>query len=225
MQLELSPRLFDWLGDHAFNIYSQYGEDGVIRAIFDKLGEGERWCVEIGAADGMLFSNTRRLIEQGWRSLQIEADDEAFGRLKRRYENNFNVLTYHRRVDLQNGPTLEDVFVEAQIPMDFDLLIIDVDGPDYHFLNSLWRYRPRVIVVEYNPAPADDMQIPSLDDATWVTQAGWQPLSLVANARGYIPVARTYTNMICIRQDLVVPLVDPAIIAEEMRKQYNAADE
>ena len=49
--------------EHATNVHSQNGEDGVIAEILDRLPELDRWCVEFGAWDGVHLSNTRHLIE------------------------------------------------------------------------------------------------------------------------------------------------------------------
>lgn len=53
------PREDTWLLEHKKNVHSQSGEDGVIGAILDLLPERDRWCVEFGAWDGKLLSNTR----------------------------------------------------------------------------------------------------------------------------------------------------------------------
>ena len=46
--------------------YSQNGEDGIITAIFNKIGTTNKFCVEFGVEDG-LECNTRYLIEKrGW---------------------------------------------------------------------------------------------------------------------------------------------------------------
>ena len=35
--------------DHAKNIYSQSGEDGILAAILGTIGITDKWCVEFGA--------------------------------------------------------------------------------------------------------------------------------------------------------------------------------
>jgi len=52
-----------WLLDHASDTYSQTGEDGIIEKILEHIPQKDRWCVEFGAWDGRLFSNTCNLIE------------------------------------------------------------------------------------------------------------------------------------------------------------------
>ena len=69
---------FRWLEDRAsrtdINVYSQFGEDGILAAIFEKLGTCNKWVLECGASDGVFFSNSRKLIEEGWNGVLVEAD-------------------------------------------------------------------------------------------------------------------------------------------------------
>src|SRR6266851_5471757 len=73
---------YAWLSGQARNVYSQFGEDGVIDAIFRVIRSANRWCFECGAADGLFFSNTRRLVREGWDAVLVEADAAAFHRLE-----------------------------------------------------------------------------------------------------------------------------------------------
>ena len=79
----------DWLRGRASNTYTQFGEDGLIAACLEKIGETNRHCFEIGAADGRFFSNTLRLREDGWRAVLIEAGREQFNKL-----NNGHIATH-----------------------------------------------------------------------------------------------------------------------------------
>jgi hypothetical protein len=55
------------LEEHRADIYSQFGEDGMIRKALELLPDVPRWCVEFGAWDGRHLSNTHRLmVEEGW---------------------------------------------------------------------------------------------------------------------------------------------------------------
>ncbi len=202
-EISYSPEYFRWLESHAANYYSQFGEDGVIAAIFDKIGVTHSYCVEIGAADGLFMSNTRHLIEQGWSSLQIEADPKAGMSLQDRYADNPKVKTVIAHANLIVPPTLEDLLREAGAPVDFDLLSLDVDGKDYYIWLGLARYHPRVVIAEYDP----DVDVDFLPARNETGQAGLRPMQHVAVSRGYWPIARTSTNLICVRKDLTESLI------------------
>lgn len=62
------------LNSYQKNIYSQFGEDGIIQRIFEILPvTDEKWCVELGAWDGIYLSNTHHLIKnKQWNGVLIE---------------------------------------------------------------------------------------------------------------------------------------------------------
>lgn len=186
-----------------YNRYSQFGEDSIISAIFDKIGITNKWCVECGAGDGLFFSNTRKLIEEGWSSIQIEADFERHKKCSDRYlnwGNGFKVFCENVKIGTPpNAFGFDEVLSRYEtLPKDFDLLIIDIDGGDYHAWNQLLTYNPRVVVCEFNPI-ADPDFIPEIDGPG---QAGERAIHHVALARGYQPVCKTQVNLICVRNDL-----------------------
>ena len=61
------------------NITSQFGEDGIIKEIFNRIGTKYKICVELGAWDGKHFSNTWNLwFNNEWHAILIEADKNKF---------------------------------------------------------------------------------------------------------------------------------------------------
>lgn len=200
------PKAEGWPVSEAANIYSQYGEDGQLRAIFDKIGTESQVCVDVGAADGLLFSNVRQFIEQGWKGVLIEADEKRFGKLVDGSGGQFGkgqVRCYNYKVEPTGAYSLDSLLAKAEVPEEFDLLSIDIDGQDYYIWNSLLKFRPRVVVIEYDPE-VDPMFIPQLNGPG---QAGWNAIAYVAAAKGYNCIARTQTNLICLRRDILEKLL------------------
>lgn len=190
---------FAWLNDRAYNLFTQEGADGLLEAIFERIGETNRFCCEFGAADGLWFSNTRRLIEQGWGSLLIEGDPVSYVKLEARYADSPHVSTENAWVTPHGINSLDNLLERAGAPSDLDLLVIDIDGADYYVFNALARHRPRVIVCEYDQR-VDPMFIPELNGPG---QAGEKAIVHVANARGYLPVCKTAYNLFFVRADLI----------------------
>ena len=56
------------------NVYSQNGEDGVLVKLIEELNLNisDMWLVDVGAYDGISYSNFRKLIEQGANAVLIE---------------------------------------------------------------------------------------------------------------------------------------------------------
>lgn len=186
------------LSDFGYDVYSQFGEDGILAAIFERLGEGNRVCIEFGAWDGFHLSNTANLWTNGWRGVLIEADEDRAAELQRNVSG-YDCIGIRRFVGISPGQTLEDILAEHGLPLEADLLSIDVDGDDYYVLSSLKTLRPRVICCEYNPTFPPHLDLRPVPGARF----GCSPLSLVrlAESQGYRLVAMTEGNCIFIRQE------------------------
>ena len=204
---------FAWLGENRENRYSQFGEDSIIEKIFSRIGTLNKWCCECGAADGIFFSNTRKLIEEGWSSLQIEADEKQFEKLADLYRNVPSVTCYNYKVQTSGAFSFDRLLSKVGAPFDPDLLVIDVDGEDYWLANSLISHRPRVLMVEYDPAAATDF-VPEIGGDG---QAGLNAVITRGIGKYYWPVAITSTNVIFVQQDLCHLLAD-GVIAPELEK-------
>ena len=55
--------------------HSQNGEDGIIEELLNRLQIKSGWVCEFGAWDGIVGSNCRKLTEEGWTGIFIEADN------------------------------------------------------------------------------------------------------------------------------------------------------
>lgn len=72
-------------------MYSQYGEERVLRKFFGERKNG--LVVDIGAMDGVTFSNSRDLIiNYKWRGLLVEPHLPYFNKLESLYVDNKNVV-------------------------------------------------------------------------------------------------------------------------------------
>lgn len=116
-------------------IYSQNGEDGIIKAIFKKIGTGNKFFVEFGVGNGTQC-NTRYLLEkEGWTGLQMDCADNNPPRIKK---------------ESINAENINQLFKKYGVPKEFDLLSIDIDYNSYWVWKAIKVYSPRVIVIEYN---------------------------------------------------------------------------
>jgi hypothetical protein len=199
--------------DAADNEFSQNGEDGIIAEIFQRIGTSSRWCCEFGAWDGLHFSNTRRLVDQGWSALLIELDPDRYAELQSNNEGNARVVTMRRLVDTDSND-LDSLLAEAGAP-ELDLLVIDIDGNDYGILAGL-EARPRVICIEVNAghSPREERPVPAELAAGNIGQ----PLPVfvrLARERGYQLVAYS-GNAFFVRTDVAegLPSLTPATAYE-----------
>jgi hypothetical protein len=156
-----------WLLAHASNVTSQNGEDGIIAKVLETIGDSTKWCVEFGAWDGRHLSNTFNLIaSRGYSAVLIEGSKERFRELERTFKDDPKVRCVNAFVGFTAADGLDAILARAGIPKDFDVLSIDIDGNDYHVWKAVATYRPRVVVIEYNPTIPSAVDFVQVADMT-----------------------------------------------------------
>jgi hypothetical protein len=177
------------------NISSQCGEDGVIERALHVIGSRDRWCVEFGAWDGRLASNTHALIEhEHYSGVLIEADAARFESLQRTYAGRENVITFRRLVHFDGPDRLDCILAGTAVPRDFDLLSIDIDGNDYHVWEALQDYRPKIVVIEFNPTIPNEVDFVQPRDMAVMQGSSLTAMTRLANAKGYRLIHATVVN-------------------------------
>ncbi len=157
--------------------------------VFELVPPRRRYCVEFGAGDGLRNSNTARFVRDlGWSGALIEGGDYRYGRLCGHYRDVERARLVHATVQ---PDTVEQIFADAGVPEDLDLLSIDIDGNDYWVWRAIERYRPQVVVIEYNPyyAPPERWVMKFAPDHAWDGStyygASLESLFHLARAKGY----------------------------------------
>ena len=136
----------NWLyEEHGRNVTSQHGEDGVIEKIFQIIKPIHKICVEFGAMNGIIWSNTYNLImNHGWRSVQIEMRNDFFKELTKTYKD--KPVTCIKETVLPEN--IEAILTQSGVPQNFDFLSIDVDGLDCKIFEAIKTFKPQVIIIE-----------------------------------------------------------------------------
>jgi len=179
---------------------SQDGEDGIICKIFEIIGAKNKWCVEFGAYDGLVNCNSHTLVTAGkWSGIFIEGDSSRFAGLKKTYEGYKNAHVFHTFIGHGSGCTpLEDIVSNLNVPVDFDLISIDIDGNDWHFWNEFTGYRPRVVIIEFNPTISNDVVFIQKNDHSVMQGNSLRALVMLGKEKGYELVCVTTYNAILV---------------------------
>lgn len=173
--------------------YSQNGEDGLIRIIFDKIKTTNRFCVEFGIHPNE--GNTLYLKKQNWNCLWMDGNGDG---------NNI-------KKEFITAENINDLFAKYKVPPEFDLLSIDIDSNDYWVWSALGDYSPRVVVIEYNASiPPTESKTTSYDpmaqwDGTNYFGASLLALKKVGDSKGYTLVVcdNFGVNAFFVRNDLI----------------------
>lgn len=194
------PRILNpgaaFLATRCRNDFSQFGEDGLIEAIFEKIGITNRWCFEVGAADGIWISNTRRYVEAGWTAVLIESDAEQFEKLCDNTPE--SCFCIHHAI---RPSSLDSLLSSVGGPVGLDLGVIDIDSWDYWAWEGMKVYRPRLMMVEISANKQAGL-FPFTYPPNQIHQAGIQPMCALAIEKGYVPLAATGVNLLSVREDV-----------------------
>ena len=137
------------LNNYEFSVYSQNGEDGIISEIFKRIGVTNTKFVEIGVQDGN-ECNTGLLLVNNWTGLWVEANKRDVQKIRQQFNYLLEPGLLQVSQNFVKSDNINSILNENNVPVDFDLLSIDIDGNDYWVWNAIERYTPRVVVVEYN---------------------------------------------------------------------------
>jgi hypothetical protein len=186
-----------WLNGFAANVNSQAGEDGIIEKVLEALTDNNHWCVEFGAWDGIYLSNTYNLIaNKGYAAVLIEGDRKRFRQLQKNFRGNDRVKLINAFVGFEEDNVLDSLLQSTDIPVNFDLLSIDIDGNDYHVWSAVKHYKPKVVVIEYNPTIPNPIEFVQARDMRINQGSSILSLYKLAKQKGYELVAATRLNAI-----------------------------
>lgn len=177
--------------DFKSNEYSQFGEDGIIEAIFNIIKPFSWVCVEFGAGDGLDCSNVARLwMHHGWKAHLIEGNPEIHEILE---QNTVNKLVRTQCVFVEpTGKTAIDVLLK-DVP-DIDFMVIDIDGND-HLIWEHMQKRPRVLCVEFNPTVPPHISLKQMyTEARMAFGASLKALIELGEEKGYTFLCATHCN-------------------------------
>ena len=148
---------------HKNNVFSQNGEDGIIKYIFDKMDIKNGCFVEFGAWDGKHLSNTYNLYLNKWEGIYIESEKDKYIHLVNNFKNDPKITCIHSMVGYDEKDNLDAIIDNSNYAdKEFDIISIDVDGLDYNILKKINKYLPKVICIEINAghSPIYDKEIP-----------------------------------------------------------------
>ena len=131
-----------------FQVYSQWGEDGIIDWLVSKTPQIPKNFLEIGTQD-YKESNTRfLLINRNWDGFIIEGDREQVKKIKsQRIYWKHNLKVKNKFITKEN---INEVVKNFNVPKKLGLLSLDIDGVDYWVLKELSVLNPSIIICEYN---------------------------------------------------------------------------
>ena len=197
--LEKSPMGSPYL-KYAHNVYSQNGEDGIIKKILGEINVDKGTVVEFGAWDGIYLSNVYNLYKNGgFKAILIEGDSNKVASYPKKFENAamHNFLVSPNKKDPNSIDSILEKIGYKNTEGDLILMSIDVDSSDYYIMESIDYNRPIIMVIETSISFPPGSYFKSYDRGCSLDSV-WD----LGKKMGYSVVAYT-SNAILVRNDYI----------------------
>jgi hypothetical protein len=208
----------DTLADAEFQVFSQFGEDGIIEWLVAKMGLENKTFVEFGV-ENYLEANTRfLLLNRNWTGLVLDGSGPNMDYLR-------STPTYWRN-DIQaetafvTAENIKELLTKSGFYGPLGILSIDLDGNDYWILRELGDLRPDLLILECNPVFGDRHAVTVAYDPRFdrfrahhsgqLFGASIAALRELAEGRGYefLGTCRNGLNAFFVRSELALRLND-----------------
>jgi FkbM family methyltransferase len=169
-------------------MYSQNQEEKYILDYF-KSFKGN--LLDIGANDGFTFSNSRALMERGWRGDLIEPSKLAFQKLADLYANNNNATLWNLAVTLENGPI--EFYESGPLIGKNDISLVSTAK-----VTELARWKN----IEFNPTTVQSITIETLFQ--YAHNPKWDFITIDIEGLDYDilkEIDLTYTKLVCVEHN------------------------
>lgn len=206
-----------------FSTYSQWGEDGIIDWLIDRLPGIPPTFIEFGV-ENYQESNTRLLLQlRNWRGLVLDGSQKHIDDIKgQEIYWKYELSAVCAFIDKDN---INGLISNAGLSGDVGLLSVDIDGNDYWVWQAIEVVNPVIVVCEYNAVLGDihSVSVPyqatfqrtKADPSNLYFGASIRALIALGESKGYTFVGSTSTgaNAFFIRNDcadLIVSALDGA---------------
>jgi hypothetical protein len=205
-----------------FQVFSQFGEDGIIQHLVNKVPIENDVFVEFGVED-YTESNTRfLLVNDNWRGLVLDGSDAHKRWLQSHptgWRHEIEAVTAF--IDRDN---INQLIGGAGVRGDIGILSIDLDGNDLWILEAIDVVSPRILILEYNATFGPEAAVTVPYDPSFVRGekhasnlywgASLAALTRTAREKGFSLVGsnRAGNNAFYVRDDVVgeLPVLDAA---------------
>jgi len=195
--------------------YKYNTNDFIIGEIFERLEITNGTFVEFGAWDGLVLSNTRKLFEEGWGGLLIEADPHKYEELKTNYENFDRVTTVNCFVDTEDN-LIDKVFTD-HLQENIDFCSIDIDGLDLDIFETFEVNLPKVVCIEggqvlhpFHPRISSDISAHNIQQSLSVMNEAFETkgYKLLCTYQDCFFIKEEYYHLFNVDEDLTNQYVD-----------------
>jgi hypothetical protein len=200
------------LAKNEFQVYSQWGEDGIIQHLLRHVVVENKIFVEFGVGN-YTEANTRfLLVNDNWSGLVIEGSKTSIEEIRN------DPIYWRHNVKSENAfinkDNINELLVKNGVTGDIGILSVDIDGNDYWVWEAIHVISPAIVIVEYNARFGAKRAVTIPYDEKFVRSQGhysmiyWgaslKAFCMLANCKGYAFVGCNSNgiNAFFVRRDL-----------------------
>ncbi len=145
------------LSEVEFRIFSQFGDDGIIQYLVNRLPITNKFFIEFGVQN-YREANTRFLMQNDdWNGLVMDCSSDDVNDIRNQWY--FWRHSLEARCEFVTRDNINDILRQAGVSEDIGLLHIDIDGNDYWVWESITDVHPVIVIMEYNSLFGADRSI------------------------------------------------------------------
>lgn len=133
---------------HEFQVYSQWGEDGLIQHLLREVKVTQKIFVEFGVETYTEASTRFLLVHDNWSGLILDGSASNIRSIRRsELYWRHNLKAAEAFITREN---INSLLLENGVKGEIGLLSIDIDGNDYWVWESIDVVNPALVILEYN---------------------------------------------------------------------------
>lgn len=201
------------LGENEFQVYSQWGEDGIIQHLLRNIEIDKKIFIEFGV-EKYTESNTRfLLVNNEWSGLVIDGSEDNITFIKS------DAIYWQHNLKAEcsfiTKNNINQLFKKNGISGEIGILSVDIDGNDYWVWDAIDSVNPAIVIAEYNARFGSTMSVTVPYDPSFVRSkkhfsmiyygASLQALCGLAQKKGYAFVGcnSAGNNAFYVRRDVL----------------------
>jgi hypothetical protein len=221
------------LKEAEFQVFSQWGEDGIIQFLLAHVPVPNTVFVEFGV-ESYAEANTRfLLLHDYWSGLIIDGSEQHMQGVR---ESDLSWRhTLHAKSAWISADNINELIRGAGISGDIGILSVDIDGVDYWVWQAIDVVQPRIVIAEYNSLFGPEAKVTPPYDPTFERAKAHSShvfygssiaaLNHLAEQKGYqlIGTNSAGNNVFFVRKDLAAPFPKRTVAEVYQRARFREA--
>lgn len=167
---ENKNKILQNIQDAEFRVFSQWGEDGIIQYLINKLPIANKVFIEFGV-ENYTEANTRFLLENdNWSGLVMDGSKKNIDQIKHSpFYWKYDLIAKEIFITKGNiDGVIKSYIEESNFNKEIGLLSVDIDGNDYYVWEAINSIDPIIVICEYNAIFGDKHSITMPYDENFV---------------------------------------------------------